>query len=142
MSTVLDPDVRRLIDRAALVDLVGRLGAHLDHGRFDALPELFVPDATVDTPGGVAHGANALVAQARRNHQDAVTQHLLTNVVVEHGDDDPDAATIEANLLVTFAEADGRLQQRGGRYELGVTRTPAGWRFSRLRVIPLWVTGD
>ncbi len=73
-----------LIDRLEIADLVSRLGVVLDEGRFTEMPELFVENATARTPGGVAQGRDAVVAQAERNHgPDLNVQHVITNVLVD-----------------------------------------------------------
>jgi hypothetical protein len=90
-----------LLDRDEIETLVHRLGACLDEGRFDDLRTLFATDAVASTPGGVAQGIDALIAQASRNHApDDGIQHLISGVLVDR---DGDTASVRANLLVTFA---------------------------------------
>jgi hypothetical protein len=90
---------------------------------------------SVRTPGGSAKGIEAVVAQARRNHEGAVTHHAITNVLpVLAGD----RATVTANVLLTFVHPDGARESLGGRDELATVRTDAGWRIDRLRVDPVW----
>ena len=116
-----------------LIELVGKLGLWLDEGCPGDGRALFAEDAEVRTPGGVAKGVDALVAQARRNHT-VPTQHFITNPQIDlHAG----RATIGANLLVVFAyEAGPRLL--GERYELEAARTEDGWRISRVQARPIW----
>ena len=62
----MSDELRTLVDRSELIQLVDRLGRWLDERRWDEAPSLFTADATAETPGGVACGRDALVAQARR----------------------------------------------------------------------------
>jgi 3-phenylpropionate/cinnamic acid dioxygenase small subunit len=134
-------EVRDLLDRQQLTELVSRLGLFLDEQRWDDAPALFTADATATTPGGTAVGREALVAQAARNHTER-TQHVITNCVV---DLDGDRAAIGANLLVTFAPDEGVGEPRfqlGERYGFAAQRTGDGWRLSRVQTRPLWRVGE
>jgi hypothetical protein len=151
MTTTTAADALRvgtLADREEITELVSRLGACLDDGRFDDLRSLLVEDATARTPGGEARGRDAVVAQASRSHRsDQPIQHVITNPVIEL---DGNRAAVRANLVVHFAEplADGRpglappIQFTLGEvYGFDVVRTPDGWRFARIETSPVWMAG-
>ncbi|HEY6758354.1 MAG TPA: nuclear transport factor 2 family protein [Baekduia sp.] len=131
-----DAALRGLTDRAELGDLVTRLGRWLDGGARDEPAGLFVADVRVSTPGGEATGVEPLVAQARRNHA-VPTQHVIANVLTEV---DGDAASLSANLVVTFVDGPGRGEhhQHGETYAFDAVRTAAGWRLSSITVRPVW----
>jgi hypothetical protein len=142
-------ELRRLLDRQEITELVYRLGACLDDARFDAMRALLVDGAAVRTPGGTATGREAVIAQARRNHppQDRV-QHVITNPIVEL---DGDRAEVRANLVVPFASAPaggGQPAPAAVRFALGevyrfrAVRTVEGWRLSRIEVTPVWGFGE
>jgi len=127
--------LQQLSDRAELVDLVARLAQWLDDQRFGDAADVFAPAITVSTPGGNAEGLDAVVAQARRNHEGARTHHSITNVLPVL---DGDRASIDANVTVAFIQPDGTRESLGGRYRLGAVRTGAGWRLARLEVEQVW----
>jgi ketosteroid isomerase-like protein len=133
----MDGTIRELLDRRDIEDLVQRLAAALDESRFDALRSLVTADATARTPGGTAQGADALVAQAARNHTpDRATQHLLGGVQV---DLDGDRAEVRANALVVFAAPGGPPELVMGEvYRFTARRTADGWRLTRVETTPAW----
>src|SRR3954468_13283084 len=120
-----------LHDRNEITEVLAGLARWLDDKRWDRADEVLTADVRVSSPGGVAEGRDAAVAQARRNH-DEVTQHFFTNVVV---DLDGDRANVGAESLIALAE-----RRLGSRYALGFVRTPAGWRIESLAVTPVWST--
>lgn len=126
-------------DRAAITDLVYRLGACLDDHRFDDLKGLFADDVTAATPGGVAQGRDAVIGQATRNHGDYHRiQHLITNVLV---DLDGDQAAVRANLLGTFVDSDARVVlEMGGVYRFTARRDDSDWRLASIAVDRIWRT--
>lgn len=132
-----------LVDRHEIARLVDHLGAALDGGRFDDLPQIFTHDATARTPGGLAEGIDALIAQASRNHSpDDRVQHLVSGVLV---DVDGDRADIRANLIVTFAGDDLRTPPRlrlGEVYRFCARRTADGWRLTSVQSTPVWAEGE
>jgi len=135
------PAVAELVERDEIVRLVYRLGVCLDEGRFDDMRSLFVDDAVASTPGGVAEGIDALIAQAARNHspEDRI-QHLIGNVLV---DLDGDRATVRANLVVSFAHPDAdpdTLSALGEVYRFVARRSPSGWRLARVESHPVWIS--
>jgi hypothetical protein len=135
-----------LADKAAISELISRLGLWLDGQQFDdaALAEaLFTADATVETSGGTARGRDGLVEQARRVHAHHVrTHHVTTNFLI---DLDGDIAVARANLIVTFVEVEGPPAQHrwvGERYTFGAARTPGGWRLNSIAIKQIWKSDD
>ncbi len=149
MTVTSDAAVLMLVDRAEIDDLVAGLGAVLDEGRFEDMAELLVEEATARTPGGVAEGRAAVVAQARKNHRpDYAIQHVISDVLV---DLDGDRADVRANLVVSFAQ-DGPVvapavappvtYALGEVYRFEVVRTGDGWRFACVETVPVWMSGE
>jgi 3-phenylpropionate/cinnamic acid dioxygenase small subunit len=139
-----------LADRQAIADLISRLARWLDEQRFEETAALFTDDVSVSTPGGTSAGIEAVADQARRNHADHRTQHVIANVLVDldldgDGDGDGDRATVGANLVATFVTDTAQPSPSytaGQRYRFDAVRTPGGWRLSRIEVRPVWSVGE
>jgi SnoaL-like protein len=131
--------LNELVDHAEIERAISSLGRCLDERDFEGLRNLFTRDASVETPGGASSGHDALVEQARRRHTSAAgIQHVITNLLV---DLDGDTAQVRANLLVAFAEAGPRDPAPfllGEVYRFSLTRTPDGWRITRMSSAPTW----
>jgi len=136
-TTSSAPIQQSLHDRFAITDLIYALGAALDEHRFDDLRDLFIEDATASTPGGVAQGRDAVIAQATRNHvKYAHLQHSMTNVLIELNGD---RAAVRANLHGVFADESGVPELvLGAVYRFQADRTDQGWRLAGLEVTPIW----
>lgn len=146
--------VEELLDRAQITDLVFRLGACLDEGRFTEMGALFSDDATACTPSGTAQGRETIVELAARNHRpEFATQHVSTNLLVGL---DGDRATVRGNLVVQVAPptaADAPVLTPpalapvlgftlGEVYRIECERSADGWRFSRVETVPVWMAGE
>jgi hypothetical protein len=134
--TTLTTDV---VDQIRIEQLLGNLGRCLDERDFEGLRELFTENGQVLTPGGEAHGHDALVAQARRRHSDDEgIQHVISNVLAT-----VEGSTAEgrANLVVTFAKTgtdDPAAFRLGEVYAFHLIRAQDHWRIARLEARPVW----
>lgn len=122
-------------DRLEIQDLLTRYSEAVDRRRWDALDELFSPDATIDYSAmGGATGdlatIKAFLAEAMDNF--ATTQHMVGLPAIEI---EGDRATVSVpchNPMVLKGE-EGRLLLCGLWYHEQLVRTPAGWRIQVLR---------
>lgn len=127
-------DIQTLADRAEITDLFVSLGRCLDEHDFDGLKDVLTEDVVGTTPGGTQEGRDALIAQARANHQDYDRlTHQFDSILV---DVQGDAGTIRAYVTGMFGHAsDPRPERRlVGLYRNKVVRTETGWRISELSV--------
>ncbi|MGW4244562.1 nuclear transport factor 2 family protein [Nocardia sp. NPDC004722] len=146
----IDTTTRRiqdLADKFEITELVNRLGRALDEGDWDELAAIYTPDATAQTPGGLAVGRPALVAQASRNHSpDKRVQHVISGILV---DLDGDTARVRANLLAVFAWGPAQDPTLGSQprltlgeiYRFEAVRTPEGWQLASVASSPVWSVG-
>lgn len=127
-------DIQALADRAEITDLFVSLGRCLDEHDFDGLKAVLTEDVVGTTPGGTREGRDALIAQARRNHEDYDRlTHQFTSVLV---DVDGDTGSVRAYVTGSFGHAADPRPERVliGLYRNKVVRTGEGWRISELTV--------
>src|ERR1700732_675576 len=81
--------IARLEARAEIAELLARYTFLLDDHEFDAVGELFAPDARFGSPGGTHIGRDAIVANYRAlSEVYPITLHEARNFVLEFLDDD------------------------------------------------------
>ncbi|MFF1511622.1 nuclear transport factor 2 family protein [Streptomyces sp. NPDC058326] len=133
----LQRTLRELSDRQEIADLVASLGRWLDDDTFDDSDGLFTADVSADTPGGTAHGREAVVAQARRGHSGRRCQHLITDLRTQLRGE---RASVEANFMVAFAGTTHTEPTRftGARYHLEASRESGHWLLTAIRITPIW----
>lgn len=123
--------VRRLEDRAAIMDLAVLYGFVMDERDLTAIPRLFSPDATLRSQDGV-FGATGLdeIVKTYQGRFAALgpTNHVSHGHLVRFDVDDPDQAS---GLVASHAEVfrDGTPMVVALRYKDRYRRTPGGWRF-------------
>ena len=137
-------DVRRLLDRAEIADLLTRYTRSVDTGKVDGFDQVFTEDATIDyTASG---GASGPVAEVKAwMAKDAIplfaqTQHLVGQVEMEFaGDDEAHVTAYFWNpIRIQLPDAEPFDMEIGGLYEHDLVRTDAGWRSKRLVEHVLW----
>lgn len=124
-----------LADRAEITDLIARYAVLVDTGQWQAVAELFVPDARVDfsafgapvmTPAELVDFLAGSLGIFRR------TQHLMGLPVVDLDGDSARARTSCLNPMVIDAEAppNAAVWLIGLWYDDELRRTASGWRFT------------
>jgi len=120
-------------DRVELAELMHRYALAIDTAQFDDLRQVFTPDASIDF-GSVdqyvegdtgVNGIDAIVGWFRTvlaAFPDVL--HFMSNHVI---DLDGDRARVRTCMHVLH-------MAMGGIYDADAVRTPAGWRFGRLRL--------
>jgi SnoaL-like domain len=131
--------IRELADRAELADLVARHSLWIDEGRFDETGRLFTDDVVVQSPRGEARGIEALLGLVRKGHDTYLrTLHNKCNLVIEV---DGETATVRAHDIAVFVIDDKTEAVAAGFHRYGARRTADGWRFDRLEITPVALTG-
>src|SRR5690349_2761707 len=131
-------DVRRLLDRAEILDLITRYTRAVDTADLSGFDRVFTADASIDyTASG---GSSGPVAEVRRwLGEEAIplfaqTQHLVGQVELDFRGDDEAAATAYFwnPIRIALPGAEPFDMEIGGLYEHDLVRTAGGWRSRRL----------
>ena len=138
--------VRRLADRAAIVDLGIAHAAAIDERDWNRLRSCYTADASADFEG---IGPLATYADIERACRTAIeplsaSQHLVTNADVAI-DPDGNTADVRSSFHAQHVQAGtpgGDQFVVAGTYRDRVVRTPDGWRISRRDLTVLWTTGN
>lgn len=148
MTATTDLDTTHFVDHVIIPQLISRMLLLVDARRWDEVTGLFTDSVRVDYTslwGGEpqVQGAAELVAGWRQTigHLDA-TQHLVGNHVVTI---DGEHATCAANVQGTHVLANPSGDPTwtvGGRYDVALDRTAAGWRVSALTLTVQWTAGN
>lgn len=144
-SGPLSGPVQRLLDEREIVAVAVRYCWALDTGHWEALEDVFVPDATAElmTGGSTLEGLDAIVARIRGALAPLdETHHMVSTHEVRV---DGDAATHRCYLHAQHVRhrVDGDPNYVvAGRYEDRLVRTPDGWRILHRRLTPMWTHGN
>jgi ketosteroid isomerase-like protein len=128
-----------IADRIEIADLFTRLARLLDENRYEDAAAVYTDDVAVHSPrGGELRGIDEVVGYMRRTQVAGEhTQHTTTDLLV---DVDGDQAAASANSVVYFFRGNQPLHRTSGlRMACTAARTPAGWRFSDVRITLAWM---
>ncbi|MCH0564270.1 MULTISPECIES: nuclear transport factor 2 family protein [unclassified Streptomyces] len=145
----LQAQLRTLVDRAEITDLIDRyvtlLDTQDDHGYDDTWPRsVFTDDCRLEFPVGTVEGRHTAAAfHFDRKSRFARTHHLASNYGIQV---DGDTARVRVHLFASHVHhGDG--PDPGGRFDIGgvaegeAVRTPAGWLLRRWRFHLMWSDG-
>ena len=127
----LERDLRRLLDKDEIVDLVHRYSYFVDHQLHDQLAELFSEDCVVDYGPGFGppvRGRKAFRAMLGAKSGFVATSHHNANVLVTFEGDD--RASVLTSVYAWHRTPKGATPQIWGYYHDVVRRTADGWRLA------------
>ena len=127
MTSDLGP--REVSDRLRIQDLLVEYAAAVDTRDWDRLRSVFTKDAVLDYsvfggPRGTVDDAVEWMSSALTRV--SMTQHLITNVLIQLGSD---TAEVESRVFNPLG-ADDHVFLVGGSYHDRVERTADGWRIA------------
>ncbi len=138
-------DVTELADRLAIADLLTAYTRAVDTGNFEALHEVFTPDAVMDyssVGGPVGPPAEVVPWVAEGLAGFARVQHLLGQLDVRLDGDRAEVTAYFTNPMVAVApDGTESLFECGGYYHHRLIKTAAGWRSVSLVDDVLWSRG-
>lgn len=145
--------LQQLADRAAITDLVVRMGWCLDRRDWAGLEALFTEQVYTDYTalwGGEPQEATVDVLLSTdkqgswRRTMDGLesTQHLITNVLVDVEDDTASATANVVGVHRLTNPHGSPLWTVGGTYDFRLVRTADGWRIRAITQGITWVEGN
>jgi hypothetical protein len=138
-------------DRIELTELLSRFATGLDTCDWAMYRSAFTDEFELDysswRPEHVGpRRADDWVERATRLFPGlTASRHALSNLLIAFDADDPDAATVSANVCadhVLVQDGTTELFTLNGRYDDRCLRTEQGWRITGKRLTVLWSTGD
>ena len=132
----LERRIARLESRAEIAELLARYAFLIDDHEFDALGELFTPDAQFGSPGSTHVGRDAIVANYRAlGDLYPITLHEARGFVLEFLDDDH----VRGEVLGFSEQASGaNTVVTSFRYADEYVRLDGRWRFASRQVRTLY----
>ena len=146
-----DPEVRALLDRLEIGDLLSRFCDAVDHKRWGLLDDVFVPDAVAYFPSGTAdQGLDELVVEGAANIAQFLqgafqhigpSHHMVSNLQV---DIDGDGATYTSRIRSRHGNVQDPtvFEESLARFSGAAVRTPGGWRISQWREVMDFMLGS
>jgi hypothetical protein len=133
--------LRWLVDRAAITDLLTALPSRANMKQFDAIPELFTEDGIIEVPYATIRAAEIPERVAKILSPFEATQHTVGNVAIEiHGDEATSRHYLHAVHVPRSAQPDQHADY-GAVYNVVYRRTAEGWRIARVRLTFTYTSG-
>lgn len=131
-----------LVDRQAIVDVTIAYCWALDSHEWDALDNVFTPDATAAL-GHEVDGIEAIKARVREALEplDASQHFVGTHEVRVSGDHATCRCYLQAQHVRGGVDGEDTFMF-AGRYEDEFVRTADGWRIQRRDLIAMWTAGN
>ena len=134
--------LQHLLDRQAIADLTIAYTYALDTKNWDALDDVFVPEATARLTESLS-GRDAIKTRIRRAlEQLDVSQHMISNHRIEiDGDRATGCCYLQAQHVRDAAPGPPNFIV-AGRYDDRYVRTSAGWRIEHRDLVIMWTEGN
>jgi hypothetical protein len=139
LATSLDEQVRWLVDRAEIAELLKQYALCIDDRDWAGLQDTYAEDGVMEH-GGTAVGRDGVPDLSERILTGVgSSHHLVDDAAIEI---DGDTASTRSHYFATHVAADGAIiRQGGGWYDCTLRRTNLGWRFTRVTATSGWRSG-
>ncbi|MGZ6958370.1 MAG: nuclear transport factor 2 family protein [Ilumatobacteraceae bacterium] len=136
-----DRELRGLLDRQAITDVLHRYCRNVDLFRADKIAELFTDDCVVDYgpgQGGAIHGAAQLEAGLRSRaglKRFSATSHHVSNIQIDFTDDDHASSVCYLYAWHAWTDSSRPDAYLWGQYHDRVVRRDNGWLIASRHLI-------
>jgi len=138
--SVSSAEIRRMVDRAAVRDVVEGYMSAVDRCDYDAIAACFTADADLEYDAEPSRftGGQAVADWMRTYDHLPNHTHTVSNCAIEVTGDEAQADTFAFAVLAVGASGPGSVLVMGLRYVDHLTRTADGWRIDKRRHILKW----
>jgi hypothetical protein len=139
-----DEQLRWLVDRAAISDLLVDFARALDEQDWEGYAANYAPEGTLGFDGHIAHaGRDGLVEFVSAGlGRYAGTHHISANHAITVEDDVARSRSYLIAAHVFDAVHPERHADGAGWYDCTMRRTPDGWRFTSVMLTVRYVSGE
>lgn len=137
-------DLSAIIDRQEIINLLIKYTIAVDTKDWALMAQCFLSDAVADygEDFGYYEGYSAIEAVVKSYHLVDVSQHMLSNFVVEINEDSANTICyLHAQHYLPGAKG-GDTYTIGGTYRDELIRTDDGWRIKKRTLSVIWVEGN
>ena len=146
MNQDIEAGLQWLMDRTAISDLLFSFARALDTRDYRAYVDNYADGAVLELPDPVAPGATIVLrkeqmleAVPRSLGRYRATHHISANHQISLSGDR--ASSVSYLQAVHVRDAPTDHWTAGGWYECEYVRTSLGWKFSRVRLSAVWLSG-
>ncbi|MGE3619186.1 MAG: nuclear transport factor 2 family protein [Acidimicrobiia bacterium] len=128
----LEARIRRLEDRAEIIELTYRYAVAVDDRDFAVIEAIFAPDGIFDTPGGRSVGGKAVADFYRKRLPDfGASIHTPNGHILDLLDEDHATGVVLSHAEIAI---DGDAYWLGFRYDDRYVRHDGAWKFHERQV--------
>lgn len=148
MSGSMEATLQWLVDRAQIGDLLHSFAAALDNKDWQRYADNFADDGYIELPDPQSPEGGTFILQKSKMLElvpkslgrYAATHHLSANHQITI---DGDRANSRSYLQAVHVGAKPTDHwTAGGWYDCNYVRTPAGWKFARVKLSSVWLAGE
>jgi hypothetical protein len=138
----LEEQVQRLVDRAAISDLLHAFARALDTKDWEAYVDTYAEDGVIELPWATATREELAEFVPRDLGRFHATHHISSNHSIEIDGDTARSRSYLLAMHVLDPEDQGSQWLAAGWYDNEYRRTPEGWKLTKVRITPIWQLGE
>jgi hypothetical protein len=148
MTLNVEAKLQWLVDRAQISDLLYSFASALDNKNWKRYADNYAEDGYIELPDPQSTDGASFILQKNRMLElvpislgrYSATHHISTNHQITIQGDQADSRSYLQAVHVGPKPAEH--WTAGGWYDCHYVRTPQGWKFARVKLTCVWLTGD